>query len=475
MKRAGGHSLWARLFVVILLCVGLLLGVNLLLNNIVMPSYYRREKVKALESAFYQIDEVYTGKNNFTLQQQLLDIGDAQSISITIWEGASVVFQDRPDELRDPYAFTGMTVPGRGKCTVKINAAGEDDQYIRLLGRLSNGYIVSMRAALTSIERSTAISNRFLLYSGLITLAVGAVAVLFVSRRLTRPIRRLSKQAVAVAGLDFSERYTAKGRDELHELGQSLNAMSDALERTIAQLQEENRRQQQQNEARRAFIANVSHELKTPIALIQNYAEALGENVAADQATREAYCAVIEDESQRMSGLIQKLLALMQLEGGSEPVERERFDLSELVGNLVEKYRPEFDRRRVRVTLPPSDPVFVWADGFLIENVLVNYLSNARHHVPEGGEVAVSLAPAGERVRVTVFNSGSTIPAEDIPRIWESFYKVDKAHTRTYGGSGLGLSLVAAIMKMHDAPYGVEVFPDGVAFYIELPLAGEEP
>ena len=465
----GRRTLWGRLFVIILLCVALLLGVNLLLNNFVLPTYYRQEKIKALESAFTQIDEVYTGKNNFVLQERLMQIGDAQSISITIWDGARVVFQDRPDELRDPYAFSGMTVPGRGKHTVKIGEPDGEDRYIRLLGRLSNGYIVSMRVALTSIERNTAISNSFLLYSGLFTLAVGAVAVLLVSRRFTRPIHRLSQQAVAVAGLDFSQRYTAKGRDELHELGQSLNTMSDALEATIAQLQEENRRQQQQNEARRAFIANVSHELKTPIALIQNYAEALGENVAADQATRDAYCAVIEDESQKMSGLIQKMMALMQLEDGSEPVEPERFDLCELVRNLTAKWESEFAARGVTLTLPPPDPVWVWADGYLIENVVQNYLSNARHHVPDGGRVAVTLAPAGERVRLTVFNSGSTIPAEDIPRIWESFYKVDKARTRAYGGSGIGLSLVAAIMKAHGTPYGVEVLPDGVEFYIELP------
>ena len=111
----------------------------------------------------------------------------------------------------------------------------------------------------------------------------------------------------------------------------------------------------------------------------------------------------------------------------------------------------------------------VYADPFLIENVLTNYLSNALNHVSPGGVVRAAVArPSAQRVRITVFNTGEPIPTEELPRIWESFYKVDKARTRAYGGSGIGLSVVAAIMKAHGMPYGVENTPDGVAFYIEL-------
>lgn len=485
MKAPGRRSMIWKLFFSVVLCVALLLVLNLLLNSFVLPSYYRHEKERSLRDAFEQIDVLCAAGNTAGLEECLLGISETKSISVTIWSGRTVIYQDRPDNLRDLFPVGGAAVPDFGQFTVDTGGNMSGGRDIRLLGRLNNGYIVSMRVPLSAIEESVAISNRFLLISGVVTLLIGVVAVLFIARGFTRPVRRLSELAANVARLDFSERYTLKGSDELDALGGSINEMSDALARAVSelraaneQLTEDNRRQQQQNEARRAFIANVSHELKTPIALVQTYAEALREDVASDAAQREAYCHVIEDEAQKMSGLIRKMTALMQLEDGSEQLTPERFDLCELARNLLVKNQPEFARRRIAVTVPPEQPVMVTADDYLIENVLTNYLSNALHHVPDGGEIRLFFSPAPDgRVRVSVLNTGSSIPPEELPRIWENFYKVDKARTRAYGGSGIGLSLVAAIMKAHGMPYGVinrVLTADGTAqsaveFYVELP------
>lgn len=472
------RSLILKIFLSVFLCVALLLGGNLLLNTFVLPAYYRHEKARALEAAFTEVDTLYAAGDGNALRDGLLRISTDRSISVTIWSGQQVVYQDRPDGLRDLFSFDGY-LPDIGGYVVQSGEDHSGSRQIRLIGRLSNGYAISLRTPIAAIEEGVGISNRFLLLSGGVTLLFGAAAVLFIARSITRPVRRLSELADRAARLDFSERYTLRGADELDALGDSINRMSDTLSRTISDLQvanerlrEDNRRQQQQNEARRAFIANVSHELKTPIALIQTYAEGLRENIAAGGEQRDAYCEVIEDESQKMSGLIRKMMALMQLEDGSEQLSPERFDLGELARNLLTRYRPECERRGLHVSLSPNEPVFVTADDYLIENVLTNYLSNALHHVPDGGEIRLTLLPAPEgRVRLGVYNSGSSIPPEELPRIWESFYKVDKARTRAYGGSGIGLSLVAAIMKAHDMPYGVMNRPDGVEFYIELPRA----
>lgn len=483
------HSLIWKLFLSVFLCVALLLSLNLLLNRFVLPVYYRHEKEQSLQDAFYTVNTLYEAGDADALSAGLFHISNTQNISVTIWSGQRVVYQDRPDNLRDIFAFGGMELPDFGNYVIRQGNDVSGD-VIRLTGRLTNGYAVSMRVPFSAIEESVAISNRFLLISGVITLLAGAAAVLLVARSFTRPIRRLSELAANVARLDFSERYTLKGSDELNALGGSINEMSDALAATIsdlqvanAQLTEDNIRQQRQNEARRAFIVNVSHELKTPLALVQTYAEGLREDIAADGAEREAYCEVIEDESQKMSGLIKKMMALMQLEDGTEQLSLETFDLCELARNLLCKNAPEFARRGIRVQAPPEQPVMVTADDYLIENVLTNYLSNALHHVPDGGEIAVFFTDSSEgRVRLSVLNTGSSIPPEELPRIWESFYKVDKARTRAYGGSGIGLSLVAAIMKAHGMPYGVvnrtRKLSDGgsvcgVEFYIELPRAQE--
>lgn len=467
MKRRGHRRLWMRLFLLIMLCVLLLLGVNLLLNNFALSSYYRHVKEQTLTRAFEQVDALYTAESG-DRRGALREIGEEHTVSITVWDGSQVEFQDRPDDFRDPLVMKPAEAPAPGEYVLRSGGKGEI-QYIQLIGRLSNGYWVNMQVPLTAIEESVAISNTFLLYSGLLALLIGAVVALVGAHGFTRPIRRLSEQAEAVAHLDFSRRNTVKSADELQALGEDLNTMSDALEQAVGELREENRRQQQQNEARRAFIANVSHELKTPVALVQTYAEGIREEVAGTPEERQAYCEVIEDEARKMAALIQKMTALMQLEDGSEPLERETFDVCELLRNLLTKYEPECTRRSLRAECTRGQ-VLVNADAYLMENVFGNLLSNALHHVPDGGRVRFAVTRVGEeRVRVAVFNSGSTIPPEELPRIWDSFYKVDKARTRAYGGSGIGLSVVAAIMKAHGMPYGVQLHADGVEFFVELP------
>ena len=220
---------------------------------------------------------------------------------------------------------------------------------------------------------------------------------------------------------------------------------------------------------RREFTANVSHELKTPLALIGTYAEGLREDIDGGGENRQYYCEVIEDEAHRVTQMLRRMTMLMQLEGGGSQLEICRFNAAELLGNLLERERVRFREKGAAVEWEYPGEVDVYADPFLIENVLTNYLSNALNHVTPGGVVRATVArPSAQRVRITVFNTGEPIPTEELPRIWESFYKVDKARTRAYGGSGIGLSVVAAIMKAHGMPYGVENTPDGVAFYIEL-------
>lgn len=472
------HSLVFKWFFSVWLSILLLLSLMLLLNIAVLPSYYQHEKEEALENGFYTIDQLYRLGDTEQVTATLTALSTETGMSITVWNGNRVVYQDRPDNLRDLLQESAR--PEVGCYVITLRETTGNQSMMRLMGRLNNGYSISMRVSVDAMEESIAIVNRFLLVSGLAVLLCGTAITAFLARRFTRPIKRLSTQAAAVAGLDFSGRYTLGGNDELHDLGMALNRMSDALEQTIAQLQqaneqltEDNRQKTRQNEARTAFMANVSHELKTPIALIQSYAEMLQEDDALSAADRQTYCEVIEDESQKMSGLIRKMTALMQLEDGSEQLEAEPFDVSELARNLASRFEKERAQKQLTVHLP-ADTALVSADAYWIENVLTNYLTNALHHTPEGGAITVSVEPADEnRLRITVQNTGTPLPPEELPRIWESFYKVDKAHTRAYGGSGIGLSVVAAIMKAHGLPYGVYncAEPPGVAFFIELPRA----
>jgi signal transduction histidine kinase len=219
---------------------------------------------------------------------------------------------------------------------------------------------------------------------------------------------------------------------------------------------------------RTEFLSNVSHELKTPIALIQGYAEGLQECVNDDAESRSFYCDVIIDEAGKMNHMVKNLLALNELEFGSQSVTMERFDLTGMLHNMLQSRKILFEQKEVRLVFDVWEPVYVWADESKLEEVLNNYISNALNHVDAEKTIKITLQKQDEKVRVGVFNTGKPIPEEDLERIWDKFYKVDKARTREYGGSGVGLSIVKAIMDSMHQPYGVINYENGVEFWLEL-------
>lgn len=464
-------SIFLKLFCSVTLCVVLLLVFNWLLNSFVLVSYYQSAKEQSLRDAFTRVDSLLNGGSE-QLETELYRLNGNENIKTIIWSRSTVLYNFRVGETMQVQLPSLDLENGTYVIQVSENERLQSND-ITLAGRFSNGYSVIMQAPIAAIEKSVDITNQFLLISGTVTLIIGVLLMLAVSRSFTRPIRALSRVAGSVARLDFSDRYTGRGHDELDELGNSINAMSQALENTVRQLQEDNERKTKESEARKAFIANVSHELKTPIALIQTYAEGLREGIADDEEMRNSYCEVIEDEAQNMSDMIRRMTTLMQLQTGDGSLSTAPFDWAAMARELLRRHAPQFEERGLTVEGPPeAQTAWVVGDASLIENVVSNYLSNALHHTGEGGTVRIAFTPlANGRCRLSVFNSGRNIPQEELSRIWEAFYKVDKARTRAYGGSGIGLSVVAAIMEAHHQAYGVQNHPGGVEFYCELPFA----
>ena len=219
---------------------------------------------------------------------------------------------------------------------------------------------------------------------------------------------------------------------------------------------------------RQEFSANVSHELKTPIALIQGYAEGLKEGVNEDAESREFYCEVIMDEASKMNQMVKNLLTLNQLEFGDEDIVFDRFNLTALVRGVLQSMEIMADQAGAKILLHTEEDIYAWADEFKVEQVVKNYVSNACHHVSGDMVIEVKMVQKDGKVRVSVFNTGTPIPEADIVHIWDKFYKVDKAHTREYGGNGIGLSIVKAIMKSFHQEYGVKNYDNGVEFWFEL-------
>ena len=227
------------------------------------------------------------------------------------------------------------------------------------------------------------------------------------------------------------------------------------------------------DEMRKQFISDVSHELKTPISLIQGYAEGLVENVNTDEENKNFYAEVILDEANKMDKLVKRLLELMKLEYEDKDFNDNNFDISELIGEVIRISKVKLDEENIEVIFDETDPIYVFADDFYIEQVVTNYFTNAMKNVEEVDgkkQIAVNIEKSEEvgKVRISVFNTGKHIDEKHIDRIWNRFYKIDESRDRSKGGTGIGLSLVKAIMSRYDNRYGVQNVKDGVEFYFEL-------
>ena len=347
--------------------------------------------------------------------------------------------------------------------------------YIDMWGTLDDGSRFLMRSPLESIKESAEISNRFLIGIGSMLILVGAALVWYLSRRMTTPIQELTALSEKMADLDFDVSYTSGGSNEIGRRGENFNRMSNRLESTISELKRANNRlkkdieqKEKLEEMRNDFLGNVSHELKTPIALIQGYAEGLKEGVSDDPESRAFYCDVIMDEASKMNQMVKNLLTLNQLEFGDEDIVFERFNLTELIRGVLQSMEILAQQSEAEVIFRQEEPICVWADEFKTEQVVRNYISNAFHHVSGDKIVEVKMQVEDDKVKVSVFNTGTPIPEEDLKHLWDKFYKVDKAHTREYGGNGIGLSIVKAIMESFHQRYGVKNYGNGVEFWFEL-------
>ena len=350
-----------------------------------------------------------------------------------------------------------------------------DSYYIDLIGKLGMDKVIFLRSNFESIQESTEIANRFLAYIGICVVAIGIVAALIISKRFTKPILQLAGIAKRMSDLDFEVKYQGKTRDEIGELGNSINVLSDKLETTVSELKRANnelltdiQKKTEIDEMRKEFLSNVSHELKTPISLIQGYAEGLMDNINEDEESRNFYCEVIMDEAGKMNQIVKKLLSLNELESGSNRVNFERFDIVALIRSVLYNTEILFRQKEVKLRFDQKDPIYVWADEYLVEQVVTNYISNALNHVDGARIIEIKLIRYNDLLRIAVFNTGENIPEEELDKILIKFYKVDKARTREYGGSGIGLSIVKAIMNSLNRECGATNHPNGVEFWFEL-------
>ena len=485
-----------KLFLTLCIVVASIIIFLILVNKFVLEKYYQYMKSNALKSVYNQINSYYNGDIQIDdINDELDKISVSNNFDIIIKNDQNIVVylsnKDFLSNIRRIIDFWGINKKQEYQVIEEsenidiMNIRDTDTRmnYILLTGKLDNGYGVYIRLPLSSIQESVRISNRFLYLIAGIVIIVGGIAITYISKQFSNPISEINQIAKKMSNLDFSHKYVVTDDDEINELGQSINTMSNKLEGTINQLRKTNielerdiERKSKIDEMRKSFISDVSHELKTPIALIQGYSEGLLENVNTDEESRKFYAEVILDESNKMDKLVKQLLELTKLEYEQREFNNVEFNIVELEKEIVRTSKVMIEEKNVEVKFETDDFINVYADDFYISQIITNYLTNAIKHVKEiDGEKYIKITNEiiDDKVRVTVFNTGENISEENLTRIWNRFFKADEARNREDGGTGIGLSIVRAIMNNYGNNYGVINKNNGVEFYFEIDLSNK--
>ena len=489
-------SVRGKLFITLCVIVLSIILFLIIVNSFVLEKYYEYAKSNQLKDVYNMINSYYNGEifvNNMEDELDQISIKNNFDIIIRNQQGSAVYLSnkdylssikiiidfwgiDRRQEYQVLEESYNLQIRNVRDTETKIN-------YIMLSGKLDNKFETYIRIPLSSIKESVRISNSFLYTIATIVIVIGGIAIIYISKSFSNPISEITNIAKKMARLDFSDKYEVTDDDEINELGKSINEMSDKLEKTINQLRNTNielekdiEKKSKIDEMRKSFISDVSHELKTPIALIQGYSEGLLENVNSDPESRRFYAEVILDETNKMDKMVKQLLELTKLEYEKREFNNTIFNIVELEKEIVRTSQVMLDAKNAKVEFDTDDNIDVLADDMYISQIITNYLTNAIKHVEQvNGEKYIKITNTilndKGKVRVTVFNTGVNISEENLTRVWNRFFKADEARNRDNGGSGIGLSIVRAIMNNYGNDFGVENKDNGVEFYFEVDLS----
>lgn len=490
-------SIRSKLFISITFLLAFFICALWVFNNLYLQQYYIKNKKNLLKDNAQNIISIYNGQPN-DIQDELDRTANITGSNIDIFDKDGKLLykssrrgpmgKNLEDNMKNDLKDKGQQPPLSGFMGDKLNEDNDgqfkfetrtDSQlkvdFLTLTTDLNNGDKLSLRVPLVSIKESVDVANRFILMIGGIIVVLGSLLAFWFSKRFTKPIVEVNEIARNIAKFDFSQKCSISGKDEIGQLGQSINYLSGELNRAITELNIKNKKLEEDiekerkiDEMRKEFVSSVSHELRTPLSLIQGYAEGLACNINESEEERKFYCDVIINETDKMTKLVKDLLNLSQIESGYFHIEKTEFNLISLIEYVLNKYKSIFEEKNIKVQFNGGEAINVSGDMTRIEQILTNYLNNAINHLDDNKIIKISKTIDNDKVRVNIFNTGKHIPNESIEKIWNSFYKVDKARTRAYGGYGLGLSIVKAIAELHNNACGVENTEGGVNFWFEI-------
>lgn len=340
---------------------------------------------------------------------------------------------------------------------------------------LQTGETIHIYFEVADVENIVNVAGRVYTFISVAMIMLMAIVFYILVARFTKPLVEMNDLTKDMAALDFSKKCGDYGRDEIGELGKSINTLSTTLDATLKDLKSKNKllekdieRRHALDNARKSFISNVSHELKTPIAIISGYAEGVCAGISDDPEVIKEYCQIIYDESQKMNVLVVELLELSKLESKSQPFYPQYFDLGAKAASLLNHLSLQTEQSGITVLNRIPQPLACYGQEDKIEIVLKNYITNAISHCSGKKHIELVCTESKDKFEISVYNTGEHINDADMAELWDSFYRADKAHGRSENRFGLGLSIVKSIMDNHKCRYGVKNVKNGVVFTFEV-------
>ncbi|WP_422661579.1 sensor histidine kinase [Paenibacillus sp. EC2-1] len=378
------------------------------------------------------------------------------------------LFMERIKEFQATLVFEG--IQNQRLDTLQIYDFKQNDVKYKLLIeplKDQNGetsYIFSL-TSFQPVDEAVRMLKDYYVYIIALVMLLVVLAALYYSRKIARPLLQINKTTKRIASLDFSESIQVRSNDEIGDLALSINSLSQTLHSYIEQLQRDIEKEKQLESTRKEFISGVSHELKTPLSVMKSCISILKDGVANHK--REHYFQAMEQEVDRMDLLIVDMLELAKFESGTYKMKMDAFYIDKVIEQICQQLSVQIRHKQLQLHTD-LEAIEVMGNQHRIEQVITNFLVNAISYTSEHEHIFISVMNEGCRIKVSIENKGAHIPAEQLDKVWDRFYRGDTARYRAQGGTGLGLAISKNILELHGASYGVTNTEDGVLFYFYL-------
>lgn len=457
-------SINAKILEYFLAVVVLVLAIMWVGINFYIKSYYYGQKIEMMQETVHDVAQSLAAGDQLEVLDALEYIGYKFGGKISIYDDNSLItIQNNQVGYQKGNIIQKIKHNGVTAYIYTSDFPVKGTKWLMYMEEMADGKMAMLEIPIESIDNTLEIVKQFFTYLVAISIIIAAVFSVVLSRSISKPVTKLNQIAKEMGKLNFQLKYTGKSQDEIGQLGQTLNELTQRLEETINQLKRELDKEKQLDVLRKSFVAQVSHELQTPLSVINGYIEALMDGLVETDDECQYYYEIIEDETAKMSKMVRALLDLSQLETGTFRMEMEKTDLTALIDTIATKYEKMANQREIDWSYSGfGDEVWITADPVKLEQGITNIINNAFKHTAKGDSIYIITEKSDNRLKLTVENDGQQISEEELGYIWESFYKGRTGEDKQ--GTGLGLAIAANIFKYHHIDYRAYNTQKGVAF-----------